>query len=289
MTLGTRELYRQDEDDEWDEWMPDDAGNPSGDNTEDQKYAVVIRREKRRGKRGLFLHSIIINSPLLRRVLDDVFDGYDGISTKLRELVFYPPLHEFYYRWHLFENTYLTEQDEPTKEHLELLYTFMSGQILPHIATMEDLTKNQVISYDYLWAIFSPGMDVYSKVDDQDRLFSLERGVYQSFPVDYFELRCRYIDSDGTKFGFVSKTFDIYRFDGVKKITDLDVFPSHLHADLEALLERLDCRGERFEEMNGFNHVLYSGFYIDRSAEPPRRRHVSEPVVDHMNAKASTC
>ena len=122
MLLEAGHLYREHEEDGWDEWAPDDADRDLETSSRYQKYAIVIRRQKKRGTPGLPLHSIIIHSPLLRGLLDRTFEGYDGISTKLSKLKFYAPFHEFYYRWHRFEKLMEQEESETTKQHLALFY-----------------------------------------------------------------------------------------------------------------------------------------------------------------------
>ena len=276
MTSEVGQLYRDNDESQWDEWMPDSVGRDLEDSSEYKKFAVIVRRERRQGKPGIPLHSVVVQSPLLRKVLDLVFEGYEGISTKLRHLKFYAPMHEFYFCWHRFEKLYQDKKDNKTRQHLDLLYPIISEEILPHIQTMEDMTKNGVITFKYLWAIFPPGMAVYSKVDDQDRFFSLKNGEYirEMNGSKIFRILCQYIDCDGTQFGHVAKSLYIYPFDGLRKITDLDVCPGHLRPDKKSILEKLLRRGEAFENLNGYNHVAYSGFYIDRSSRSYRKRHV---------------
>ena len=145
---------------------------------------------------------------------------------------------------------------------------------------MRDLTRNGLITFDYLWAIFAPDTDLYANIDDQDRLYNLRRTYYRESikGTPNFYISCRHIDCNGKQFGYVESGFSIDLFQGVKKITDLEMFPSHLHPEPEKLLEKLHLRGQKFEELNGFNHVSYSGFYIDKSQGRIRRkRHVSSP------------
>jgi hypothetical protein len=91
---------------------------------------------------------------------------------------------------------------------------------------------------------------------------------------EFFSLECRYIDCDGSTFGYVETSVEINSFDGVKKLVDLDAFPSHLHPDVENIVERLHARGAKLEQLNGFHHMSYSGFYTTRSSRQVRKRHV---------------
>lgn len=270
------QLYREREEDPWDEWMPENADRDLEETSAYKKFAMIVRREKKRGKAGLALHSIVIQSPLLRKVLDVAFDGYDGISTKLKTLKLYAPMHEFYFCWHRFEKLCHDEKDTTTKDHIDLLFQTVHQEISPHIEAMEDLTQNGVITFEYLWAMFPPGLQVYSKIDDQDRVFSFQKGYYGQDPsgARIFSLECRYIDCDGTQFGYVTTSLKIHEFSGTTKIADLAVCPVHLHPDSQMLLDRLIRRGERFESLNGFHHVAYSGYYISKARYEHRKRHV---------------
>ncbi|KAF1845411.1 P-loop containing nucleoside triphosphate hydrolase protein [Cucurbitaria berberidis CBS 394.84] len=271
MTLEVGELYREKPHDEWDEWIPDNVPRDIATAPESLKRAIVVYKERRPPKPALVLHSIVVQSPLLRKVLNRMFEGYEGISTKLKELRFYAPFHEFYYRWHWLERLMEEEKDEPTRKHLEFIFPLVHSQIFPHIETMEDFTKNGVISFDYLWAIFPPGTNVFSQLDGQERIFSLVKTAY-GVEVDgtrYMYVKCRYIDGDGTKFGFVHHRTNLYSFEGVREITKLEIFPAHLHPDAEGLVRRLQIRGEKFENLNGFHHLAYSGLFLDHS-QPSR-------------------
>ena len=143
---------------------------------------------------------------------------------------------------------------------------------------MEEFVTNGIVSFDYLWAIFPPGSDVYTKMDDQDRLLNLSKGTYSKdmFGGPMFRLTCQYIDTDGTLFGHVKTTIDISFFEGVMKIKDLEAVPTQLLPNIEPVLEKLLRRGERFEQLQGVCHVAYTGMYMDNSGgHAPRKRYVS--------------
>jgi len=266
------ELYRDDSECDWDEWTPEAMGKE--DASDSDKAALIVYRQKKGRGNTLFLRSLKIQSPLLRGILDTVFEDYDGISTTLKELVHDAPFHEYYYRWQLFERAYKEETDEETKRHLELLYPIISKEILPHINAMEDYTRNGVITFDYLWAIFPPGTCIYSKTEDHDRMYEVTTTSYlnDAYNKPYFHIDCRYVDCDGTGFGYVLDSLDIDNFSAVKKIASLKVVPMHLHPDSESMLGRLHARGEKFEAHAGYKHVLYTGFYSTPNAQRKRRQ-----------------
>ncbi|KAH8893106.1 P-loop containing nucleoside triphosphate hydrolase protein [Thozetella sp. PMI_491] len=283
MRPESKQLYRADDRSLWEDWAPDNAPEDVEAGSFAQECALIVRREPHPTNRRLTLHSITVQSPLIKRLLDGTFGGYEGVNTRLKQVTFKAPFHPFYYRWHLFEKLQLDEQDEDTKKHLDLLYPIVRNEILPHIEAMEDLVGNMVISFDLLWAIFSPGMEVYTRVDGQDRILSLRHSKYAAtMEGTKFLMDCRYVDCDGSSFGYALWSLSIDTFDGIKAIVDLDVIPAHLHPNVEDLVDRLHARGQTFERLNGFHHMAYSGFYTDRSSRQTRKRHVqnSRIIID---------
>lgn len=81
----------------------------------------------------------------------------------------------------------------------------------------------------------------------------------------YLTIHCHYIDCDGSSFGYVESSITIQKFPGVKRITDLEAFPSHSHPYAASLVEKLNSRGQQFEKLNGTNAVSYTGSYLERS------------------------
>lgn len=272
MTAETKELYREDFHHAWEEWSPDDIGINSKATPASAKFALIIRREKQNGDTEepvLALYSITVQSPLIKRRLGPVFAGYQGINTNLKKLEFHAPFREFFYRWSEFVRATpgVEDSDDNEKKHFKLLFDIISFEITPHIDQTEDLLRNNVISFDYVWALFEPGTEVHSKVDGHDRLYFLNGGQYQKLPGDMkiYKLSCRYVDTDGKSFGYVTTTLMITQFDNVKPISDLNVLPSHLHPQIGEIRARLEKRGRLFEMLKGTHYKSYSGPSIWRN------------------------
>ncbi|KAL9616491.1 MAG: hypothetical protein Q9160_008634 [Pyrenula sp. 1 TL-2023] len=275
MRPEVQHLYRSDDRSHWNQSVPDKDGTDMEAGSYAQECALILRREPHPITGSLALHSVTIQSPLIKKVLEKAFQGFEGINTQLKDLTFKSPFHPFYYRWHRFEKLYKDNRNQFTQEHLDLLYPILRDEIMPYIEAMVDLTKNEVISFDYLWTIFAPGMEVYTHLDGQDRLMEMTSGHYgANMSGEFFTLECRYVDCDGSSFGYVSSSVDVDKFEGVKKIVDLVAFPSHLYPEIETLVDRLFKRGEKLEGLNGFHHMSYSGFYTARSSRQIRKRHV---------------
>ena len=280
MECGLKELYRDDPRLAWQDWAPDDIDIDPEESSDAKKYAIIVRREKRlEGQSSLVLHSITIQSPFLRTVLGDVFDGYKGITTKLKDLTFCTPFYEFFYRWDRLQQRIREEMNDLVLEHIKILHTILSAEIKPHLEKRQELLHNGLVTYDYLWALFEPGAVIHTLLDGQDRLYRLIDSKYRNQREDrFFSLTCRYVDCDGSSFGYVTATLRLEHFDGIKPISELSIVPLNLQRQIREIQEKLWKRGEAFKQLNGFHYKSYSGLCIMmRGYFPgPNRRSASQ-------------
>ena len=82
MVPEPKNLYQSKKDDDgkrsWVETLPDDLDAPA-ENDKTARYALLVRNVKcYDGVKKLSIHSIIIQSPLLRKALGSVVDNYPG-------------------------------------------------------------------------------------------------------------------------------------------------------------------------------------------------------------------
>ena len=261
MRLDSKELYREDNKDAWGDWVPDNTDTGPEEAPETKTYALIVRREKHASQQTtLVLHSITVQSPLIRRVLGVVFDGYRGMTTKLKDLTFNTPFHEFFYRWDRFKQQMEEEHDDLVLEHMRLLLSVISKEIQPHIDKRQELLDNGLVTFNYLWALFEPDTVIYKQTDGQDRLYKLVDSSYLKLSdTEILSLSCRYIDCDGAAFGYVTTSLTLNDFDVIKPISELSVIPIHLHSQVRNILERLWKRGRSFVKLNGFHYKSYSG------------------------------
>ena len=258
MRLACKELCRKAEGYSWEDWSSANIVIDPDETSEAKQYALIVRRETKWSSR---LHSITIQSPLIRKMLGIVFDGYKGMTTKLKDLTFHTPFHEFFYRWDRFQRQILEENDDVVLEHVKLLESVMSREIQPLLEKRQELLDNGLVTFDYLWALFEPDAMIYSQSDGQDRLYRLVSSRYLGNfgPPMKFSLTCRYIDCDGSESGYITTSLALYSFDGIKPISELTIIPTHLHLHIGEIWDKLQKRGKRFVELNGFHYKSYSG------------------------------
>lgn len=136
-------------------------------------------------------------------------------------------------------------ETELTMKHAELLRDLLVTEFQGLIESSTDMKAHGVITYETLWALFEPGHLIYAREEGQDRVFNLisgKEGLDQDDnPV--FWLSVRYIDFDGTRFGWRRAKVSIAKYEGTCAIASLSAYPLEYHTDKEGLREKLVSRG----------------------------------------------
>lgn len=142
----------------WVEQYPDDLKESVEEQPETNKYALLVRHAKcHDGPRPMKLDSTVIQSPQLRPVLETIFKGYSGVTANLKYLKFYSPFKEFFYRWEQLERAADGNNDAVTSSHIQLLRMVLKAELDQTITAWQDLSRNNVVTFDSLWTLFVPG------------------------------------------------------------------------------------------------------------------------------------
>ena len=265
MRCNIKNLYQsapdEDGDRQWVDKYPDYVEEPS-ENDETLRYALLIRNIKSSDShKKLEIHSIVVQSPVLKKALGSVLQGYPGITTGLDRLEFEAPFEPFVHRWERLENARQTEQDSEAKSHLELLWSTLEFQLRDTLKKKVDHTAHGVITIKSMWTIFEPGCYVFTVNDGREILLRFISGSYNRSG-DYI-LECNYIDWDGERFGLEDATLEIPTFKGTTPIRGLLAFPVKYHQSEGELRQRLIARGKIFEAHKGYHYKRYEGIGID--------------------------
>ena len=271
MECGIKNLYSGKEDKQgrfqWQDEVPTDVGKPV-ENAGTAKWALLVRNVKvyNDPRRVLAIHSIVVQSPLLKKLLEGVVKDYPGVTVKLARLEFSGRFEPLIHRWtELKEAIAKLDLTDPnnlkTKQHADLLFKLLQDEFKDLIETSQDLKSKQVMTYEHLWTLFQPGAIVCTRQDGQDQCLKLASARYgadrHGNPV--FWVSGKYIDWDGSKFGTNKLNQCIPFYTGTRKITSLTVFPLEYHSEKEGLVERLTERGEKVEKLSGVHYKSYHG------------------------------
>ncbi|TKA51659.1 hypothetical protein B0A55_13327 [Friedmanniomyces simplex] len=275
MSVGYKNLYSGKEDKrgrfQWQTSVPEDLGKPAED-AESEKWAIIVRHVKTYNdpKKVLSVHSIVIQSPLLKELLKGVLAGYPGVTVGLKRLEFSGRFEPLIHRWpelvqSIKELKEQTDSDDAKADerlkHAELLHDLLATEFKDSIDSATDLKSQGVMTYEHLWTLFQPGSLVFSKQQSQDRIFRLHSSKYgqdrNGNPV--YWLTCQYVDYDGTRWGTNKLNVCIPAYEGTKPIISLPTLPLDFHGDSTALIDRLTERGGKVETLAGSHYRAYNG------------------------------
>lgn len=271
MKLGYKDLYSGKEDKkgrfQWQDTVPEDIGDPV-ENKETAKWALLVRNVKvyNDPRKVLSIHSIVVQSPLLKKLLAGVLKNYPGVTVGLNRLEFSGKFEPLIHRWTELQAAIgklgdATEEQRVTKEHAELLQGILVEEFKGLIDTSQDMMSKRVMNFDLLWTLYQPGATVFSRQDGQETALTLSTTRYgvDSKGTPCFWITGKYIDWDGTKFGTQKLNVCIPIFAGTRTIGSLKAYPIDYHHDAEALRSRLTARGAKAEELAGSNYRAYHG------------------------------
>ncbi|KAL3479175.1 P-loop containing nucleoside triphosphate hydrolase protein [Aspergillus californicus] len=240
----------------WTQTQPNDLVKPAEDSTT-TKYAFIVRNEKSYSpKKSLSIHSIVVQSPLLKTFLASVLDGYPGLTMALDRVEFAAPFKPFVHRWKQFSDAKDRETDSTAKAHVDLLYRTLDNELGDVISEKEDLVKNGVITHQLLWTIFEPKDHIFTVIDDHQRVLTFHSGDIRHGD---FVVTAKFIDFDGKDFGYLTQNVAVAAFQGTQLITNLSVFPLKYHDDEATVRENLIARGRLWEGYKGFHYMQYDG------------------------------
>ncbi|KAF2261423.1 P-loop containing nucleoside triphosphate hydrolase protein [Lojkania enalia] len=292
MKSGKKNLYSGKEDKkgryQWQDKPPKDIGNPA-ENGKTAKWALLVRNVKvyNDPRRVLAIHSIVVQSPLLKKLLAKVLKNYPGVTVGLQRLEFSGRFEPLIHRWVELQKAISrlgneSEEDRLTKEHADLLLEILSSEFKSLIDTSQDMISKRVMTYEHLWTLFQPGATIFSRQDGQETAMTLQDTKYgvDAKGMPCFWLTCKYVDWDGTKFGTNKLNLSISGYSGTRHITQLRVFPLEYHHDAQALRTRLIERGAKAELLAGPNYKAYSGVAWRLGAFGTKDKHnIKERIV----------
>lgn len=209
-------------------------------------------------RKKLSLHSIIVQSPLIKTLLGKVFKGYEGVTTNLERLEFNSPFKPFVHRWETFREIREAEKDEVTRKHVDILWETLEEELKSTLETRDDLIKNGVMTYELLWTMFEPGTLIFAQKGDQERVLRTSSNYYNCNP-NQFSLASKFVEWNGTSFGMSDDHMTISAYAGTRPITELSAFPMNYHPDLEGLQRRCIARGKIWEGFCKYSFNAYKG------------------------------
>ncbi|KAL8840540.1 MAG: hypothetical protein Q9170_001293 [Blastenia crenularia] len=268
MILGVKNLYPGERDDRGrfttTDKIPEDLPEPE-ENEESGRYALLVRNNKcYDGRKSLSIASIVIQSPLLKKVLCQVLKDYPSMAPELDRLEVVSPFRPFVHRWQRLTDALNNERDPETKSHIQIFYDALKKELEMTLEARDDFLAHGTVTFNSLWMLFEPGDVVFTKLNKRPVAAKLKTaGIIQGRHEDFYRLECEMIYGNGEMFGWGNPKFDIPEFDGMSKITDLFVFPLKYHHRFGRIRKQLIENGKSYERLMGFHHMDYKGIALD--------------------------
>ncbi|KAF1968869.1 P-loop containing nucleoside triphosphate hydrolase protein [Bimuria novae-zelandiae CBS 107.79] len=271
MKTGIKDLYSGKEDKkgryQWQETEPEDLG-VAVENDKTAKWSLLVRHVKvyQDPSKVLAIHSIVVQSPLLKKLLGSVLKNYPGITTDLNRLEFSGKFEPLIHRWAELQAAIAkigdeTEEQRTTKEHANLLQSILVKEFKDLIDTSQDMKNKRVMTYEYLWTLFQPGATLFTRQDGQETALQLQSTKYgqDAGGNPCFWVVGKFVDWDGSSFGTSQINVSVSAYVGTRSIPHLRVFPLEYHPKAEEVKARLIERGSKVEELAGVNYKAYDG------------------------------
>ena len=268
----------------WVDEIPKDTLAKMKASKRSREYAIVVRHKRDPDALDgeLKVDSIVIQSPLLKPVLEKVFKDLPGTVAGLEKLQFAAPFVPFFHRWEEFKEAHSACEGE-TRLHADLLYDALQKQIEHDVKTSRDLVSHGVITFEHIWTLFIPG-DLFSYSQaGHDSLAIISKPEYfkesENKDVEAYTVSCRYVDVGRTGFGQAVMVLALPKFTNTMKISEMmfqdikddspqphgvHAMPAKMRPDFESLKTRVKARGRTFEALKGYHFKEYKGDMEER-------------------------
>ena len=264
---------------EWVEDMPDNFKNATECGEAWAEFALLLHTHLVNNQQKL--HSIIVQSPLLKSPLNGVFEGYPGFFTGESALTLEAPFKPFVHRWKAFVDTCNKDQESDTTRHLQLLRSILEPELQATFATISDFKAHGGIEFNQLWMVFEPGSLVLAtdnRTECAYKIIRTENRISREEKREFFVLHVCFVDYDGKRFGYALHMVAIGEFRGGSKCEDLGVYPLNHHPSKSKLVQKLMARGEKFEALATVAYKAYDGHAMDLTDIQPTLRYVRIPL-----------
>lgn len=147
-------------------------------------------------------------------------------------------------------------------DHLKHAYAYISQRL-------ESMLQHSHITYNLLWALFKPSCHIYTTCigtkEPQYIVFDTGEEMTQNDET-WLNLKYRFLDYNGVKFGEAGIFLRITKFRGSKPIETLKAFPLHHYPNHNQVQKVLIERGQKFRDLTGshIRHCKGSTFFINK-------------------------
>lgn len=174
--------------------------------------------------------------------------------------------------------------NQRSAEHVDALLGYLRESCGDRIRAEEALNAQGLCTFSMLWLVFKPGTTVYVRTSRESLPSAMVIKSVETDPGILFrndnqrkpyKLHLWYLDFDGRRVGRCLHQVEVEQFHDEKKLTSLQVFPSHFVDELDHGETKLKVieRGRKWFQLLKGKMVLYQGQFMgDTLSKPVRTR-----------------
>ena len=208
-----------------------------------------------------------VNSALLQETLENILEGYPGL-TQHELKSFFPPFLPFHHRWQgLIGYIQGVDATSETRKHLQLLVSVLEPLLKSSFDAAREVEKTRHIAFDNLPLLYIPGMPV---LDHASNAAGILRSCHLRKPLGrpaYYDINVDVVDWDGRRCGLLSQLWRVDEFRGLRALTALEVSPLDGLPDEQEIREKLISRGRIFEKLRGHFFMAFTDDHEERINE----------------------
>ncbi|KEY64860.1 hypothetical protein S7711_03857 [Stachybotrys chartarum IBT 7711] len=158
-------------------------------------------------------------------------------------------------------------ESEAAGKHLDIFLGYLDAAFRSTDDSLSILLAERKITYDLLWALFKPNVEVYTTCKGTQAprclLFTQMEERKDMNGSKFMHLQTRYLGSDGKALGEVTTSSSIPIFRGEKAIEILSVYPLQYHPEKDDIRRQLEECGRKYVSLLGVHHKKYTGRAFD--------------------------
>lgn len=152
--------------------------------------------------------------------------------------------------------------EQSVLEDLQTALEFLDNEFSAERLSLESLEASGDITYDLLWALFSPHVEGFTEDNmlSEPQAFRFVSGEYVETQIgNWYEISANVLSHNGISFGWGVLPIKLPQFEGTIKIRDLAAFPFRFHHDQKGQQDLLRERGQNFLRLLGPTLQQYRG------------------------------
>ena len=171
--------------------------------------------------------------------------------------------------------------------HINVLVDTIDEIFSGTVKQLADLLSRATITFELLWTLFPKDQLVFRSDPRYRHAFQVAETEYHNASLKdatYFRIKCRSCMFDGTNFGYTYSQANVCKFDGVRRISSLNIYPLGFHSNRNLGNEYL-LRGQKVIDVQDMTYCNYNGpattidyygYTKEQVGEKCNRRHLSD-------------